>query len=339
MRLPTATASVRARWSTQPLAASPSTISGRCATYRRLSTTPLVARTLATHQRPLSSQNPQVSPFLYLRSEFLPQDVRFRASTPVRDFSSRSTLFQQAQKQPEPDVKDGNAEAQRDSKQSTASEGAAGEQTREQAKDEAGEKKAGEEESGEQKEGGEGGKEKKDAPPPPPHGDKTPWQVFTETLKTEFQASKEWNESTKQLSAGVNDFTQNPHVQKAKNTYNQVTDAATAKTAEALKTTGKAIGHGAAWTWDTAPVKGVRKVASATGSGLEYMTRPVRQSKAFQAVKETVDDGSSSRYGGWIEKEERRRRRELRELNELQRTGQPQEPMEEDPKYVPLSVP
>ena len=157
--------------------------------------------------------------------------------------------------------------------------------------------------------------------------------VFTDTLKSEFQASKEWNESTKQLSAGVNDFTQNPTVQKAKNTYTKVTDAATTTTAEALKTTGRAIGHGAAWTWDTTPVKGVRKVASVTGSGIEYVTRPVRQSKAFQAVKETVDDGSSSRYGGWIEKEERRKRRELRELNELQRTGgkRPEGPIEEDP--------
>jgi mitochondrial import inner membrane translocase subunit TIM44 len=63
------------------------------------------------------------------------------------------------------------------------------------------------------------------------------------------------------------------------------------------------------------------------------VTRPVRKSKAFQAVKETVDDGSSSRYGGWVEKEERRRRRELRELNELQRVGgKKTEVLEEDPK-------
>jgi len=85
------------------------------------------------------------------------------------------------------------------------------------------------------------------------------------------------------------------------------------------------------------PVKGVRKVANVTGSGIEYVTRPVRKSKAFQAVKETVDDGSSSRYGGWVEKEERKRRRELRELNEFQRTGgRPQGPMEEDITYVHL---
>jgi import inner membrane translocase subunit TIM44 len=235
-------------------------------------------------------------------------------------------------------VRDRQPEPKFDPEQPTSAGGAAGEQAaKEEPKEgESQEKKAGEEESGEQKEGGEEGKkEKKDAPPPPPHGDKTPWQVFTETLKSEFQASKEWNESTKQLSAGVNDFTQNPRVQKARTTYTQVTDAATTKTAEALKTTAKAIGTGTAWTWDTAPVKGVRKVANVAGSGIEYATRPVRESKAFKAVKETVDDGSSSRYGGWVEKEERRKRRELRELNELQRSGgKPTGPLEEDPEYV-----
>jgi import inner membrane translocase subunit TIM44 len=295
----------------------------------------LAARSSATQERSVISQASTTSTPLFLRSTFLPQDVLFRTPSGfARQFHSRPALWQQAQKQSQEDVKDKSASAESEAKQS-ASEGAAGEQGKE------GEKKAGEEEAGEQKEGeeGEDGK-KKDVPPPPPHGDKTPWQVFTETLKNEFQASKEWNEGTKQLSAGVNDFTQNPKVQKAKSTINQVTEVAGTKTAEALKTTAKAVGTGAAWTWETAPVKGVRKVANVTGSGLEYVTRPVRKSKAFQAVKETVDDGSSSRYGGWVEKEERKRRRELRELNELQKTGgrKPTEPMEEDPKYVSTGV-
>lgn len=233
-------------------------------------------------------------------------------------------------------MKGASADAQAQSKPSATSEGGAGETAREQGKQESGGNKAGEEESGEQKEGDKNQekKGKDEKPPPPPHGDKTPWQVFTDTLKTEFEASKEWNEGTKQLSGSVHDFTQNPRVQKATETYTKVTGAAKTTTAEALKTTAKAVGTGAAWTWETAPVKGVRKVANVTGSGIEYVTRPVRQSKAFQAVKETVDDGSSSRYGGWIEKEERRKRRELRELNELQKTGgrRPEGPLEEDPE-------
>jgi import inner membrane translocase subunit TIM44 len=267
----------------------------------------------------------------------LPQDVLFRTSSAyARHFSSRSALHEQAQKQKP--VKDDEPQAQPEAKQSTTAEGRTAEETAgEEAKkegEEGKEKKEGEEEAGEQKEGEEGEKkEKKDAPPPPPHGDKTPWQVFTETLKQEFQASKEWNEGTKQLGGALHDFTQNPQVQKA----GQISEAAKTKTTQALKKTASAVGQGAAWTWDTMPVKGVRAAARVTGSGLEYATRPVRQTKAFQAVKETIDDGSSSRYGGWEEKEERRKRRELRELNELKRTGGRRlEPMEEDPESVLL---
>jgi import inner membrane translocase subunit TIM44 len=311
----------RARGSIQQASTVSSSAYGRAAAYRRISTASTGSRsTLAI--APLSS-----SPQPFLRSEFLPQDILFRTSSAyARHFSSRSALHEQAQKQ-KPVKENEEAAAQAKAKkpaESNAGEQAAGEQAKEG--EEAKEKKAGEEETGEQKEGEEGQKkQKQDAPAPPPHGDKTPWQVFTETLKQEFQASKEWNEGTKELSGSIHDFTQNPQVQKAK----QLSDEAKTKTAQALKATGRAVGHGAAWTWDTMPVKGVRAAAR------EYATRPVRQTKAFQAVKETIDDGSSSRYGGWVEKEERRKRRELRELNELQRTGgKPTGPMEEDPEYV-----
>jgi import inner membrane translocase subunit TIM44 len=341
MRPSASTLTARARWGSNTiLAATPNTIHGRAAAYRRISTASSKSPS-STHQRPLPSTNPQASPFLFLRSDFLPQNVLFRTSSAyARHAHSWNSIKQEAQKKTAKNVEEKEPEPEVKPKQAPA-EGATSEKPAEEAgkESEAGEKKHDEDKTEEEKaQDEEEAKKKEPPPPPPPHGDKSPWQVFTETLKSEFQASKEWNESTKQLSAGVNDFSQNPNVQKAKETYTKVTGAATTKTAEALKTTGKAIGTGAAWTWDTTPVKGVRAVASATGTGLEYVTRPVRESKAFQAVKETVDDGSSSRYGGWTEKEERRRKRELRELNELQKTGgKPQGPMEEDPEYVFLS--
>lgn len=86
-------------------------------------------------------------------------------------------------------------------------------------------------------------------------------------------------------------------------------------------------------------MKGVRAGVSATGKAIEKGTRPVRETevykKAVGEVKEVIDDGSSSRYGGWTEKEERRRRRELRELNEARAGGIPGRrvgKIEEDPK-------
>lgn len=187
-------------------------------------------------------------------------------------------------------------------------------------------KKDGEDESSQEQ-------KKKDVPPPPPHGDKTPWQVFTETLKTEFKKSKEWEEGTKALASSAHTFTESESVKRARAAYEAASTTATSTTSTALKSTGRAIGHGAAWTWETPVVKGLRKGVSATGKGIEKVTRPVRETEAFKSVKDAIDDGSSSRYGGWIEKEERRRQRQLREENDA-KSGRSSriEHMEEDPK-------
>lgn len=175
-------------------------------------------------------------------------------------------------------------------------------------------------------------KEQKENAPPPPHGDKSPWQVFRDTLQSEFKASKEWNESTKALASSAHQFTENENIKRARAAYEAASGAATTRTGAALKSTGQVIGKGAAWTWNTPVVKGVRKGVSATGQGLEKVTRPVRETEAYKSVKDAIDDGSSSRYGGWIEKEERRRQRQLREQMEL-KSGKPRaEQMVEDPK-------
>lgn len=182
------------------------------------------------------------------------------------------------------------------------------------------------------------GKQKEEPPPPPPHGNKTPWQVFRETLSQEFQSSKEWHDSTKALASSAHQFTENESVKRARAAYNAASGAATSTTSSALKGTGKALGQGAAWTWDTPVVKGVRSGVAATGRGIEKVTRPVRETNVYKTtvggVKEVIDDGSSFKYGGWIEKEERRKQRELRELNEAGKFGKRGEKIVEDPKSV-----
>ncbi|KAK2626941.1 hypothetical protein QTJ16_004116 [Diplocarpon rosae] len=182
--------------------------------------------------------------------------------------------------------------------------------------------------SGEQKEKkedeteGEGKKDEKEAPPPPPpHGDKSPWQVFTDTLQSEFKASKEWNESTKALAAGAQQFTENESVRRAREAYESTTGAVSSTTAKVLKTSAGAVGKGAAWTWDTSVVKGVRTTVNATATVIEKGTRPIRETEAYKNVKNVIDDGSSSRYGGWVEKEERKKARELREAQEAAKAG------------------
>ncbi|KAI9808410.1 MAG: protein translocase subunit [Pycnora praestabilis] len=205
------------------------------------------------------------------------------------------------------------------------------------AKKESSGSSAGEGENSKDEEGEQGEKKekKKEEPlPPPPHGDKTPWQVFTETLKSEFQSSKEWNEGTKALASSANQFTENESVKRARAAYSAASGAATSTTGTVLKGTGRALGKSAAWTWDTPVVKGVRAGVNATGRGMEKATRPIRQTDAYKSLKDVIDDGSSSKYGGWVEKEDRRKQRELRELNEATASGRPGrrvEKIEEDP--------
>ncbi len=179
---------------------------------------------------------------------------------------------------------------------------------------------------------------KEDAPPPPPHGDKSPWQVFRDTLQSEFKASKEWNESTKALASSAHQFSESENVKRARAAYEAASGAASTRTSTALKGTGRVIGKSASWTWNTPVVKGLRKGVNVTASGLDKATRPVRETEAYKTavggVKQAIDDGSSSRYGGWVEKEERRRQRQQREEMEAKSGRRKSGPMVEDPKYA-----
>ena len=252
-----------------------------------------------------------------LLSQFLPAILRPCLVSPPRGFHSTSPFLQEPKRE---DVKD----PPRDEQQSSSSSSSSQQNEKEQQEDQKEEKQEEQHKD-----------EKKEKAEPPPHGDKSPWQVFTETLRTEFKASKEWNDSTKALSGQVQEFTQNEQLQRVRKGYSAASDAASSTTSKAFSSTGRAIGQGAAWTWDTMPVRGLRAGANATGRVVEKATRPLRETEAFKSMANVIDDGSSSRYGGWTEsKEERRAKRELRETEEFKRTGRTRrtEKMEEDPE-------
>ena len=316
---------------------------GRTAAYRR------IASDLRTYSEASLRQRQDVGstlPLFALRSHFLPPSIPSPASGSVRYVSFKELREERARQnagkppsqepkkeakpEPEPEVK------QEQSASSAADEAFASAKAEseaqwakfeEQARKEEEEAKAGPEQG--EGEGEQQQKKKKDEPVEPPHGTKTPWQVFTETLSSEFKASKEWNESTKELSGSIHDFTQNPNVQRAKSAYTRAADAASTTTGKVLLGSAGAIGKSAAWTWDTSVMRGVRAGASAIGSGVEKVTRPLRETEAYKSVKDTVDDGASQKYGGWTEKEERKRQREIREAR--QGGLKPAEVHEEDP--------
>jgi len=296
---------------------------GRRAVYRRILRQ---TQSLNLHSFSFNLSTSAILPYAaQLRSKFLPEEIRTRLG-PAK--SSRS--FHQG-------ARLGQEKEQAAAKEELAAEEATNKTSSENPESGAGEEKTKEESEGEAGEGeGEDKKEKKEAPPPPPpHGDKSPWQVFTETLQSEFKASKEWNESTKALAAGAQQFTENESVRRARQAYESTTGAVSSTTANVLKTTAGAVGKGAAWTWETPVVKGVRSTVNATASVIEKGTRPIRETEAYKNVKNVIDDGSSSRYGGWVEKEERRKTRELREEQEAKRaglSGKRVEVLQEDPE-------
>jgi import inner membrane translocase subunit TIM44 len=294
---------------------------GRSPAYRRLiSSTPSSVRSNASLY---ASFRTSTNLLLQLRSPFLPETV---ASIQSRSFHGTSRWHQE---QPTQSTKSAKPEEKTEQNASSA-ESEAKPESEEQGKQQADGEDSGEGKKKEEK--------KEDLPPPPPHGDKTPWQVFMETMQTEFKASKEWNESTKQLSDSAHQFTESESVRRARQAYESTTGAVSSTAGKVLKTSANTIGKGAAWTWDTSVVKGVRKGANITGEALDKATKPIRDTEAFKNVKDVIDDGSSSRYGGWVEKEERRKARELRQKRAASIHGNAEDIIE-DPKYVCISSP
>ena len=269
--------------------------SGRTAAYRRINTLSTLPRTrdeicLSSRTTSAPLQNFAQPPLFTLS----------------RSLHSTSRRLEEAK--PKPDVTD---PPRPEKTEQTASEEPKSEEKKDEKTEEDGE-----------------GKEKEKQAPPPPHGDKSPWQVFTDTLKTEFKASQEWQDSTKQLAGEVKAFNESESVRRAR----EASEAVTGGASKVIKGTGKAVGQGVSWTWNTGAVQGVRAGVNAAGRGIEQASRPVRNTQAFKDISDALDDGSSARYGGWTEKDERRRLREQRDAERVARGGQPLEAMEEDPK-------
>lgn len=274
---------------------------GRTPAYRRLLTSPSLLRS-----EDAASRTAFTSSAAALTSPFLPTSIRLSSSIQSRAFHA-TVLRSQQQQQSTPPPPPAEEPSKKAESQAGAKEGAAAEEQQKEPEKE-GDKDA---KDGEAKDGeGKDGEGKEAPPPPPPHGDKTPWQVFMDTMQSEFKQSKEWNDSTKALAEGAHQFTESESVQRARKAYDATTGAVSSTASTVLKSTATTIGKGAAWTWETPVMKGVRAGANATGEVLDKATKPIRETEAYKNVKDVIDDGSSSRYGGWADKEERRQRRE-----------------------------
>jgi mitochondrial import inner membrane translocase subunit TIM44 len=300
---------------------------GRSPVFRRLSSSAQLLRSPNGDSRlTFAPVLPTLQPSP-LRSRFLPEDIRSLGCAAPQSRLLHTTP--QRQQRPNDERQTAEAKTTEDPAakvdDAQAKEAESGANTDSAAKDQ--EKKQEGEEKEEKKD-----EKKEEPPPPPPHGDKTPWQVFMETMDSEFKQSKEWHEGTKALASSAHQFSENESVKKARHAYEATSGAVSSTASTVVKSTAGAIGKGATWTWDTPVMKGVRKAANVTGDAVEKATRPIRETEAYKNVKDVIDDGSSSRYGGWMEKEERRKQRALRVQKARQDGDNPTEVYQEDPE-------
>ncbi|KAK9478137.1 hypothetical protein V1514DRAFT_331714 [Lipomyces japonicus] len=166
---------------------------------------------------------------------------------------------------------------------------------------------------------------------------KSPYQIFIDTFRQEWNKSKELQDNIKALQDETGRMAESDAYKKAKDAYDKArtgTSAASSKTGEALKKAGKVVGSAASQAWESPIVKGTRTAANTAAEHVERATAPIRETKAYKEVKDVIDDGTSRRYGGFEAKEVRRQRRaqlEAKRRQQMYKDGIiPNKPIEGD---------
>ena len=166
--------------------------------------------------------------------------------------------------------------------------------------------------------------------------DKSPFQVFVDTFRSEWKKSDELQTNIKALADETGKMTESGAYKRAKEAYDKAkegTGAASSATGETLKKAGKVVGDVASTAWDSSIVKNTRDAVSKTADTVDKATEPIRQTEIYKSVKDVIDDGSSMRYGGYEDKAKRRQRREAEEKKRLEeelKTGIKRRPVKEN---------
>ncbi|KAK9467400.1 hypothetical protein V1512DRAFT_261108 [Lipomyces arxii] len=141
---------------------------------------------------------------------------------------------------------------------------------------------------------------------------KSPYQVFVDTFKAEWNKSKELQDNIKALQDETGKMSESDAYRKAKEAYDRA-QAASSVTTETLKKAGKAVGNVASNAWESPIVKSTRDAVNTTADQVERVTGPIRETEVYKQVKDVIDDGSSRRYGGFERHEDRLKRRAIRD--------------------------
>ena len=166
----------------------------------------------------------------------------------------------------------------------------------------------------------------KKAPEPEAGPPQSPFKVFAEVLRQEIQKNKAWQDNVKQLQGDVDKLADSAALKKAREVYeraritnminnNPRIQAALGDLKKAGVNVSEAISRSLE---DSGVIDAIRSSYGWAAGAAARATQPVRDTAVYKAlatsVEEAFDDtaGSSSRYGGYEEKEARRRRREVR---------------------------
>lgn len=139
----------------------------------------------------------------------------------------------------------------------------------------------------------------------------SPMKVFVDTFKKEWKKSSELNDQIKQLKSATDEMGDSEAFKHAKEAYKKAQEGSSSIAKTAAKA-AEAVGGAAEAAWESPVGKGVRKSVEVTADTVDKVMEPVRNTKAYQEVKEVFDEGASS-YGLYETKEERKKRR-LKEL-------------------------
>lgn len=142
-----------------------------------------------------------------------------------------------------------------------------------------------------------------------PQGQRSPLQIFRETFKQEWEKSKELQDNIKTLQDASGKLGESDAYKKAREAYLRAQKGSTI-VGKTLKKTGETVEDIAVKAWESELGKTTRKAMNATAQKIDESFEPVRQTKVYKDVSEVIDDGESSRYGGFITKEQRRLKKE-----------------------------
>lgn len=137
-------------------------------------------------------------------------------------------------------------------------------------------------------------------------------QVFLDTFKQEWSKSKQLQDDIKALQDETGRMAESAAYKRAKDALDKAksgTTAASSVTGKGIKMAGRVVGGAASQAWDSSLMKHTRSAVGKTADSVDKATEPLRKTELYKNLKEVIDDGSSIRYGGYEEKEQRRQRR------------------------------